>query len=414
MLSFKEFLDTTVLHEKRPVTYRLVARKLGVHVNTAKQALYEYAHSESQVHAVYCLTGTVTSDTDSYFVVRLVKDTELEEAKSSFKQLTGIHVYSVLPYEANDMSVLAIANKDIPHLTLQDRQKCGVLIHTTVSQQAGAPNKPSVTVPKPTLPSSTSSSASKSASSAAAKSAATSKVAPKSAATKEQPKSKPGSSLSEALGKRKSAFSTNKVPPTSKKLAIRKPVPPKSQPSTSEQEIHSKEESEHDTSDEELDRRLAQATSIPAEDIFSDEDEEMHDASRERKDAQAAAEDESMDEAADNPSAPASEPQTPEKADQEVSVEPLEPLEPTPPGKIRRKVLKKKSYQNERGFLVTEDVWEWETVDEEEAPKKPAPTKPASAKPTPSSGKLKPSSTTKKSAKKTGEQKSLLSFWGKK
>jgi hypothetical protein len=58
---------------------------------------------------------------------------------------------------------------------------------------------------------------------------------------------------------------------------------------------------------------------------------------------------------------------------------------------------------------VTEDTWEWEEVDAETlaAPKKTAASKP---KTSPAAPSAKKSATTKKAP---GEQKSLLSFWGK-
>jgi DNA polymerase delta subunit 3 len=76
--------------------------------------------------------------------------------------------------------------------------------------------------------------------------------------------------------------------------------------------------------------------------------------------------------------------------------------------RLKRKVLKKRHYKDEKGFLVTEDAYEWESYSEDETnepvlKRKAPPTSPAKNE-------------SKKSAKKGGaaDQKSLLSFWGKK
>lgn len=76
--------------------------------------------------------------------------------------------------------------------------------------------------------------------------------------------------------------------------------------------------------------------------------------------------------------------------------------------RVKRKVLKKKHYKDEKGFLVTEDVYEWESHSEDEV------TEPVLKRKAPP---VSPSKTdSKKTARKGGpaDQKSLLSFWGKK
>lgn len=101
----------------------------------------------------------------------------------------------------------------------------------------------------------------------------------------------------------------------------------------------------------------------------------------------------------------------------------------TTPGKTKRKVLKKKQYTNERGFmgksgrdikngityiylhdLVTEDVWEWEEVDAPEAAEAATKTTMNSPKRTPEEPKKKSFGGKKKSG---GAQQDLFSFWKK-
>lgn len=76
--------------------------------------------------------------------------------------------------------------------------------------------------------------------------------------------------------------------------------------------------------------------------------------------------------------------------------------------RLKRKILRKKHYKDEKGFLVTEDVYDWESYSEDET------TPPVLKRKAPPASPSKTDS--KKPARKSGpaDQKSLLSFWGKK
>ena len=56
---------------------------------------------------------------------------------------------------------------------------------------------------------------------------------------------------------------------------------------------------------------------------------------------------------------------------------------PVPPGKVRKQVSRQEVTTDEKGYMVTKTVTEWQLVDAEEAPapkpsrKRPSPTKPA-------------------------------------
>jgi hypothetical protein len=55
------------------------------------------------------------------------------DTKKNYKQITGVHVYSLTSFDPNDFSLLYSACKDIPRLTLEDRVKCGVLKNDNVT-----------------------------------------------------------------------------------------------------------------------------------------------------------------------------------------------------------------------------------------------------------------------------------------
>ncbi|KAI9307595.1 DNA polymerase subunit Cdc27 [Cunninghamella echinulata] len=393
MLDFKSFLDTTVLQEKKPVTFKLLARTLNIHVNLAKQALYQYATSEPSVTTIYCITGILEDNVTS---IQLIESNKLEETKKRYLKVSSVHVYSIIPYQPKDLSVLVLANKDIMNVSREDRIKNGLIQNRAIEIKK---------VNQSTTTSSTNTTKStvniQSSNHANQIKTTTSSTSTKSKVT--TPAKRKGTlSFDKAPKPKKSATETTKsVVETSNS----------EQPEFKNKTIKSIQisDDEEDEEDEEsLDARLARSATIHVNDIFSD-DEEMDDESKstkatdnsangENKTTTAAAPD--MDIDIDNHDDDKNEPEPSALSDENENHE-------VTPGKIRRKVQKKKTYKNERGFLVTETVWEWEEVDDDTVHKSAE----ASTKKTPT---LQQSKTAKKptNSKKT-EQKSLLSFWGK-
>ncbi|KAI7883603.1 hypothetical protein K492DRAFT_205270 [Lichtheimia hyalospora FSU 10163] len=365
-----EYLTVTVLQEKRPVTYKLLARQLGLHVNKAKQGLWAFAQSNQEVRSVYYICGELIGE-DRY-TMRLVKDNELEKTKKLFKNITGMHVYSVLPYEPKDLSVLVTASKDIPHLTLADRIKCGVFKCSTAqgthqpSKMPSTATATSTSLNKQSQPSATTATTKPMNTTKSTSSGNKSEPAPKKSTTASIFEKK---NTSTVLGKRQERekeekpLSKNNIAPSSKKQS----PPP----------------------------------SVSADDIFFDDgDEDMKDA------GSTPIRDDPMqtDEKANTPEKETSPPvQAQEK--------PSSPDITTTPGTTKRKVLRKKQYTNERGFMVTEDVWEWEDVDTPEATTTTTTTTTTNApKQTNDESKKKTFGGKKKSG---GAQQDLFSFWKK-
>lgn len=67
------------------------------------------------------------------------------ETKKLFKQITGIHVYSVTSFEPLDFSILYSACKDTPKLSIEDRIQCGILKNTNVTMKTPSTSTPVVT-----------------------------------------------------------------------------------------------------------------------------------------------------------------------------------------------------------------------------------------------------------------------------
>ncbi|KAL0084854.1 DNA polymerase subunit Cdc27 [Phycomyces blakesleeanus] len=420
MLDMEEYLDTKLLHEKEPVTYRLLTRQFRIPVNTAKQVLQDYANAHQQIHATYCLIGTEKASDSNQLVIRMAKSNELESVKQTFKHISGTQVYSLCPYDPKDLSVIIAADENLPKLTAEDRTKCGLLQNTRLVNKSSVKQESrpthSISVPKET-PAPT----------------PTPVPAPKATPAKATPaKATPNTfgaflktSNASTSSKRKSSESEE---PKSKNHHISKKIKDSSKP------IIPAVASEEEESDEELDRRLARSN-LNAN-VFTDEEDDIFDDdiptetktytdSNETPGSDKSAKDEDVA-MADNPIDVDSVKEIPEKTkENELETKDGSTTSSTP-GKIRRKVQKKKTYVNERGFRVTENVWEWEEVDADTASDTPATvpifsnlnnTAKKTIAQTENTPKPKAAPAAKKGAKKgaaSAGQANLLSFFGKK
>ncbi|KAI9364834.1 DNA polymerase subunit Cdc27-domain-containing protein, partial [Pilaira anomala] len=379
MNEYKEYLNVAVLQENKPVTYKALARSLGIHVNTAKQALFEFSsENDNNVYIIYCITGVLTAN--DLFTIKLVKASEVEETKRSYKQITGIHVYSVTPVDTNDFSLLYTACKDFPKLSLEDRIKSGILKNANVTFKDLQSSRP-VEVKKPITP-------------------PVSRPAP----------AKPATPTKNSV-KRKGTLSFG--PSTTKKQAIETPQAVDKVQSKPVSNIFNQSNRKKD--DEDIEMRMAKAT-IKPDDIFSDDEDE-----EEKDDIQPEALQEPEDLRIDDDDDETMEEVEPVKKQETKEEETKEENHVTSstssetsstPGKAMKKVLRKKTTKNARGFLVTEEVWEMEEVDVSELPK-PKPTPFIQTKPKPTNNG-KTASKKNGSNSKSGAQTDLFSFFKKK
>ncbi|KAJ9473922.1 putative DNA polymerase delta subunit [Pseudozyma hubeiensis] len=161
------FLTSCIQRDKKLVTYRLLSRELRVHVDEAKKALaafYESHKDKSDLDATYILIGTAafaepqpdvaatskgdeeqleedkligSSSTPSSStvparsfldsrvtqrqtranvarkVIRLASAAQLDEARSSFEQITSCHIYSISPGRLRDATQLTAVQHDL-------------------------------------------------------------------------------------------------------------------------------------------------------------------------------------------------------------------------------------------------------------------------------------------------------------
>ena len=116
-------LATATTEEGKTVTYKWVARELDVSVNHAKRLLFAHSRKNDSVlvatHVVSGWTSVAGGDEGAGVtrtqVIRLVEGADaLAAAKAALDEVTGEHVYSVRPVDANEATVGGDAGKSLP------------------------------------------------------------------------------------------------------------------------------------------------------------------------------------------------------------------------------------------------------------------------------------------------------------
>ncbi|KAH7171522.1 DNA polymerase subunit Cdc27 [Dactylonectria macrodidyma] len=450
----KKFLSDRLLGEERPVTYRLLSRALGVHVNTAKEMLYDFHKSRNalradSIHATYLVYGTKSSDIatadgdvemtssmpdhDSLSedvtttTLALFREEELTDILAGYKQVTAIHVYSLAPFPQKDLSLLSDVATQLSEYSINEdastaAKKYGTITNTQVRRRdrngrsmaitpAAKPAKSESATPKPT-PTPT----------AKVKS---NPFAPKPAPVDTKPvkQEKTDSSAKDETP----TSSAGKKPPALKKgnsggiiqsFARAAALPPRPKPAPKKEE---------DTAMTLSDDGEADDTDLPAKKVVSDpgavraarkqreealrrmmddeEEEEEEDAEASEKDEEPG--DEDMEEA------PEPEPERELEAKEEK--EPAEVVSSAGDGRRRgkRRVMKKKRILDEQGYMVTIQEPGWESFSEDEAP--PPAKKQAVAMSQAQPQSSTPSSSAGKAKKPAGKgQGNIMSFFAKK
>ncbi|KFZ09633.1 hypothetical protein V502_08606 [Pseudogymnoascus sp. VKM F-4520 (FW-2644)] len=149
------YLAANILNEDRIVTYRLLSRALKVHVNIAKEMLFEFHQQQNRkkpgtVHASYLIAGKKlpTDQPKAHYVkgadgeagymassppfrntpqagalesdgdiptlsITLVREGDLEQARKNYESISSIHVYCLGPSLMKDPEALSDANREI-------------------------------------------------------------------------------------------------------------------------------------------------------------------------------------------------------------------------------------------------------------------------------------------------------------
>jgi len=123
---YMENLEEWIEEEDHVVTYKYISRNLKVHVNVAKQMLYNFVESRkssgSKLGVVYLVSGLISrkggedeANAGSCQKVVLVKEKDLEGVKAKFTEVLSEHIYSVQKSPENiTMTSLFLADKSSP------------------------------------------------------------------------------------------------------------------------------------------------------------------------------------------------------------------------------------------------------------------------------------------------------------
>ncbi|KAB8077039.1 hypothetical protein BDV29DRAFT_168990 [Aspergillus leporis] len=203
---YKRYLAENVLSERRTVTYRSLSRALRVHSTLAKQMLYGFHHNENgkkpqSVNATYIVTGVQKApapaaanahnkgegnnggdfptsspylgssmpnqddipDTVTTASVLLVREEDLEDAKSTFQSISSIYIYSLQPAVLQDLNVLTDVSREMVSIhanedPLEYGKQWGMIQNKNVKRRTGTrppvlAAAPATAISKPTIPS---------------------------------------------------------------------------------------------------------------------------------------------------------------------------------------------------------------------------------------------------------------------
>lgn len=126
---YLENIDEFVTDQNKIVTYKWLSFTLGVHVNQAKQMLYDYVerkrkeNSGAQLHVTYLVSGSLVQNGYSCHKVAVVREDKLEAVKSKLAVTASIHVYSIQKAMLKDSGPLFNTDYDILKSNLQNCSK---------------------------------------------------------------------------------------------------------------------------------------------------------------------------------------------------------------------------------------------------------------------------------------------------
>ncbi|EFN78370.1 DNA polymerase delta subunit 3 [Harpegnathos saltator] len=103
---YLEILAGHIFDHDMLVTYKWLSKKLQVHVNVAKQILWEFYEKHRENSNIECTHLLIGALDDSSMRIEVVKESNLSKAKEKFSKIISEHIYSVhKPLE--DLELLA-------------------------------------------------------------------------------------------------------------------------------------------------------------------------------------------------------------------------------------------------------------------------------------------------------------------
>ncbi|XP_050771073.1 DNA polymerase delta subunit 3 [Gymnogyps californianus] len=146
---YLENIDEFVTDQNRIVTYKWLSYTLGVHVNQAKQMLYDYVerkrkeNSGAQLHVTYLVAGDLIQNGHVCHKVAVVREDQLEAMKSKLATIASVHVYSIQKALLKDSGPLYNTDYDIVKTNLHNCSKfsaiqCAAAVPRTLAEVSQA------------------------------------------------------------------------------------------------------------------------------------------------------------------------------------------------------------------------------------------------------------------------------------
>ncbi|NXH14578.1 DPOD3 polymerase, partial [Bucco capensis] len=146
---YLENIDEFVTDQNRIVTYKWLSYTLGVHVNHAKQMLYDYVerkrkeNSGAQLHVTYLVAGDLLQNGHMCHKVAVVREDKLEATKSKLASIASVHVYSIQRALLKDSGPLYNTDYDIVKANLHSCCKfsaihCAAAVPRTLAEGSPA------------------------------------------------------------------------------------------------------------------------------------------------------------------------------------------------------------------------------------------------------------------------------------
>ncbi|KAI1426649.1 DNA polymerase subunit Cdc27 [Xylaria sp. FL1777] len=442
MEDYKQYLAQKILTEDQVVTYRLLSRALKIHVNTAKEMLYDFHKWQNDkrpgaLHAIYMIYGTKSrpvqqdedvemtdsqvseamdapfSDLVPTYSLSLVSQEQLQESLSQYSDVASIHVYSLAPHPLKDLQILTDTARQVLEISTTDNIPNSSKVYGTIAnpnvrkrERRGGP----VPVPNASQPQSESKPIVKQEAKPAA--AVVVKEEPKdvskpTAAPGPVKKSTPAASL-KRQGSSGISQMFAKAAAKPKKPVTKAAESSATTAATSSAEDNQTTEAMSDDGEDDADPISGvKNENNSVRQARKDREEELRRMMEESDD------DEEPEKTADSPEEDPmdEEPPLPEPEQELKAEEPAEVVSSTSGGRRRgrRRVTRKKQIMDEKGYLVTIQEPGWESFSEDEAP---AP--PPKAKQQQQSAKPEPTAKPKKGAASKGAQGNIMSFFSKK
>ncbi|NXC10145.1 DPOD3 polymerase, partial [Orthonyx spaldingii] len=152
---YLENIDEFVTDQNRVVTYKWLSYTLGVHVNQAKQMLYDYVERKRkenlgvQLHVTYLVAGNLLQNGHVCHKVAVVREDKLEAMKSKLSTIASVHVYSIQKALLKDSSPLYNTDYDIVKTNLQHCSKFSAIRCAAAVPRPDVPRAPAATQSSP-------------------------------------------------------------------------------------------------------------------------------------------------------------------------------------------------------------------------------------------------------------------------